>query len=32
MLDWQVHHIAETSKGVVLTERSDRVYEGGQWL
>jgi limonene-1,2-epoxide hydrolase len=30
--DWEVHHIAESSTGVVLTERTDRVYAGGQWL
>jgi len=27
-LDWQVHNIAETEKGVVLTERTDRFRFG----
>ena len=31
-IDWVVHHIAETSSGVVLTERTDRFEVGGKWI
>ena len=30
--DWEVHHIAETPSGVVLTERTDRIRAGGRWF
>jgi len=30
--EWQVHHIAETRTGVVLTERTDGFLVGGQWV
>ena len=30
--DWEVHHIAETAAGVVLTERTDRIRDAaGAW-
>ena len=29
---WQIHHIAETVDGTVLTERTDRIRVGGQWF
>ena len=29
---WEVHHVAETSTGVVLTERTDRIRAGGEWF
>jgi limonene-1,2-epoxide hydrolase len=31
-IDWTVHHIAESSDGVVLTERSDRFLIGEKWI
>ena len=31
-IDFTVHNIAETSEGVVLTERSDRFYIGDRWI
>jgi limonene-1,2-epoxide hydrolase len=31
-IDWIVHRIAETSDGVVLTERTDRFLIKGKWL
>jgi limonene-1,2-epoxide hydrolase len=29
---WELHAIAETADGVVLTERTDRIRSGGQWF
>jgi limonene-1,2-epoxide hydrolase len=31
-VDWQIHHIAENSQGVVLTERTDRFLIGENWV
>ena len=31
-IDWTVHQIAETSGGVVLTERTDRFLVGEIWI
>jgi limonene-1,2-epoxide hydrolase len=31
-VDWQLRHIAETSGGVVLTERVDRFLIKGKWV
>jgi limonene-1,2-epoxide hydrolase len=31
-IDWVVHNIAESSGGVVLTERTDRFLIGEKWL
>ncbi len=31
-VEWIVHEIAETSAGVVLTERTDRFRIAGQWV
>jgi limonene-1,2-epoxide hydrolase len=31
-IDWQVHHIAETSGGAVMTERTDRFEVGDSWI
>jgi limonene-1,2-epoxide hydrolase len=31
-IDWQVHQIAETPSGVVLTERTDRFLVSGKWI
>lgn len=30
-VEWVVHHIADTGKGVVLTERTDRFLLAGGW-
>src|SRR4051812_39937092 len=30
--NWEVHHVAETAEGVVLTERTDRIRDcAGRW-
>jgi len=29
---WDLHAIAETTEGTVLTERTDRIAAGGQWF
>ena len=29
---WQLHHIAESPSGVVLTERTDKVCVRGEWF
>jgi limonene-1,2-epoxide hydrolase len=31
-VDWVVHHLAESSDGVVLSERTDRFLIGGRWI
>ena len=31
-IDWVVHHVAESTDGVVLTERTDRFKIGVKWL
>ncbi len=31
-IDWQVHHIAESEDGMVLTERTDRYRIQGAWV
>ncbi len=31
-IEWELHQIAETEGGVVLTERTDRFEVGGKWL
>ena len=31
-VEWVLHQIAETSGGVVLTERTDRFEIGGRWV
>ena len=31
-VDWNVHHLAETQEGVVMTERTDRFLIRGKWL
>jgi limonene-1,2-epoxide hydrolase len=31
-IDWVLHQIAETERGVVLTERTDRFEIGGRWV
>jgi len=31
-IDWRVHQIAETSRGTVLTERTDRFEVAGRWI
>ena len=31
-IEWELHQIAETESGVVLTERTDKFEIGGRWL
>ena len=31
-IEWELHQIAETEGGVVLTERTDRFEIGGRWV
>lgn len=31
-IEWDLHQIAETEGGVVLTERTDRFEIGGRWI
>jgi limonene-1,2-epoxide hydrolase len=31
-VDWQVHNIAETATGNILTERTDRFLIKGKWV
>jgi limonene-1,2-epoxide hydrolase len=31
-IEWELHQIAETEGGVVLTERTDRFEIGGKWV
>ncbi len=31
-IHWTVHQIAETSGGIVMTERTDRFLVGGKWV
>ena len=31
-IEWELHQIAETEGGVVLTERTDRFEIGGRWI
>jgi limonene-1,2-epoxide hydrolase len=31
-IEWELHQIAETEGGVVLTERTDRFEVGGKWV
>jgi len=31
-IDWELHQIAETESGVVLTERTDKFELGGKWI
>jgi limonene-1,2-epoxide hydrolase len=31
-IDWELHQIAETEGGVVLTERTDRFEVAGKWV
>ena len=31
-VDWKIHHIGESSDGVVLTERTDRFLIGENWM
>lgn len=30
--EWEIHHIAESANGVVLTERTDRIGVAGEWF
>lgn len=31
-IEWELHQIAETESGVVLTERTDKFEIGGRWI
>jgi limonene-1,2-epoxide hydrolase len=31
-IDWEVHHIAETANGAVMTERTDKFKIGERWI
>ena len=31
-IDWEVHHISETAKGAVMTERTDKFKIGERWI